>query len=109
MFLARIKGHIVATAKDPAVKGCKLLIVEPLKVDYDDPDMSGSGSVGAARFEVTGRAIVVIDSIGAGDGQLVLITQGSSARLAEGLNKLPVDAVVVGIVDEAVVHGAKIK
>jgi len=109
VFLARIKGHVVATAKDPAVKGCKLLIVEPLKVDYDDPDLAGGGNVGAARFEVTGRAIVVIDSIGAGDGQLVLITQGSSARLAEGLNKLPVDAVVVGIVDEAVVHGTKIQ
>ena len=60
------------------------------------------------RFEVTGRAIVTMDSIGAGEGQLVLIVQGSSARLAEGLAKVPVDAVVVGIVDEAVVHGKRV-
>ena len=109
MFLARVKGHVVATAKDPAVKGRKLLIVEPLKVDYDDPNSAAAGNAGAARFDVTGRAIVAMDSIGAGEGQLVLIAQGSSARMAEGLNKVPVDAVVVGIVDEAVVHGTKIQ
>ena len=110
MFLARVKGHIVATAKDPLIKGQKLLIVEPLKVDYDAPasDAAGSDNPGGGRFEVTGRAIVTMDSIGAGEGQLVLIVQGSSARLAEGLAKVPVDAVVVGIVDEAVVHGKRV-
>ena len=66
-------------------------------------------SDGRGRFEVTGRAIVAMDSIGAGADQLVLIAQGSSARLAQGLNKVPVDAVVVGIVDEAVVMGAKVQ
>ena len=108
MFLARVKGHIVATAKDPSIKGHKLLIVEPLKVDYERPDTAGSGNAGEAHFEVTGRAIVAMDSIGAGEGQLVLIVQGSSARMAEGLNKVPTDAVVAGIVDEAVVHGKRI-
>ena len=109
MFLARVKGHVVATAKDPSIKGRKLLIVEPLKVDYDHEAPSSAGGQGGGRFEVTGRAIVAMDSIGAGADQLVLIAQGSSARLAEGLNKVPVDAVVVGIVDEAVVMGAKIQ
>ena len=109
MFLARIKGHIVATAKDPSVKGQKLLIVEPLKVDYDATasDAAGGDNPGGGRFEVTGRAIVAMDSIGAGEGQLVLIVQGSSARLAEGLSQVPVDAVVIGIVDEAIVHGKR--
>ena len=102
MFLGRVKGHVVATAKDPSIKGRKLLIVEPLKVAYDG-DVSSGG-----RFEATGRAIVSMDSIGAGQEQLVLIAQGSSARMAEGLNKIPVDAVVVGIVDEAFVMGQKI-
>ncbi len=106
MFLGRVKGHIVATAKDPAIKGQKLLIVEPLKVEYAP---SGNGEAGAGgRFDVTNRAIVAVDSIGAGEGQLVLIVQGSSARMAEGLTKLPVDAVVIGIVDEAVVMGKKV-
>lgn len=106
MFLGRVKGHVVATAKDPSFKGHKLLIVEPLKVDYDDP--AQAGAAGGGTFGATGRAIVAIDTIGAGEGQLVLIVQGSSARLAEGFNKVPVDAVVVGLVDEAFVMGRKI-
>ena len=109
MFLARVKGHVVATAKDPSIKGRKLLIVEPLKVAYDNTAQSKSGRPGGGSFEFTGRAIVAIDSIGAGNEQLVLVAQGSSARLAEGLNRAPVDAVVVGIVDEAVVMGAKVQ
>jgi len=108
MFLARVKGHVVATAKDPAVTGHKFLIVEPLKVDYELGDDAAKGSSGQAHFEVTGRAIVVLDCIGAGEGQLVLIVQGSSARMAQGFSKVPVDAVVIGIVDEAVVHGKKV-
>ena len=108
MFLGRIKGHVVATAKDPAIRGHKLLIVEPLKVDYDDAAAAANGSGGGGRFEVTGRAIVVMDRIGAGEGQLVLITQGSSARLAEGCQSVPTDAIVVGIVDEAMISGQQI-
>ena len=111
MFLARVRGHIVATAKDPAIKGYKLLVVEPLKVRYER-EAEAANADGptdqAGRFEVTGRAIVAMDMIGAGEGQLVLIVQGSSARMAEGLNSAPTDAVVIGIVDEAVVMGRKI-
>ena len=104
MFLARVKGHIVTTAKDPSIKGQKLLIVEPLKVDYP----AGGEKEGGGTLGVTGRAIVAMDHIGAGEGQLVLIVQGSSARMAEGLNKVPVDAVVIGIIDEAVVMGRRV-
>lgn len=106
MFIARVKGHVVATAKDPSIKGRKLLILEPLKVDYDDPASAAGNSGGT--FAPTNRAIIAIDSIGAGEGQLVLVTQGSSARLAEGCNKVPTDAVVIGMVDEAVVMGKRI-
>lgn len=97
MFLARVQGHVVASQKDAAIAGNKLLVVEPLKVDYAD---EGGGELGA-----TGRAIVALDRIGAGEGQLVLIVQGSSARLVSGCEKMPVDAVVVGLVDEARVGG----
>jgi ethanolamine utilization protein EutN len=106
MFLARVKGHVVATTKDPSMKGQKLLIVEPLKVDYDEPSAGGHDSGG--KFGPTNRAIVALDNLGAGEGQLVLIAQGSSARMAEGMNKIPVDAIVLGIVDEAVVMGKKV-
>ncbi|NBC10789.1 MAG: ethanolamine utilization protein EutN [Planctomycetes bacterium] len=111
MFLARVQGHIVATAKDPGINGMKLLMVEPLKVRYDDPQAAantGGASGGGGAFEPTGRAIVALDTIGAGEGQLVLIVQGSSARMAEGCGKCPTDAVVVGIVEQAHVMGRSI-
>lgn len=112
MFLGRVKGHIVATAKDPGIKGRKLIVIEPLRVAYEDAAAAANaveaGDVQKGRFEVTGRAIVALDMIGAGEGQLVLIVQGSSARLAEGCHDAPTDAVVVGIVDEAVVMGQRI-
>ena len=100
MFLARVQGHVVASQKDASMGGMKLLIVEPLKVAYD-PD-------GGGDFEPTGRAIVAMDKLGAGEGQYVLIVQGSSARMVEGCNKMPVDAVVVGLVDEAVVQQKRV-
>ncbi|MCC6580797.1 MAG: EutN/CcmL family microcompartment protein [Phycisphaeraceae bacterium] len=108
MFLGRVKGHVVATAKDDLIKGHKLLVIEPLKVDYDNDAVAAGGVGGGGKFGPTGRAIVAMDNLGAGEGQLVLIVQGSSARLATGMNKTPTDAVVVGIVDEAVVSGRKI-
>ncbi len=91
MLLGRVQGHVVSSTKDPAMSGCKLLLVEPIKVDYEQ----------AAAAHLTGRAIVAVDRIGAGEGQIVLLVQGSSARMVEGCNKMPVDAVVVGLVDEA--------
>ncbi len=103
MFLGRIKGRVVATQKDPGLNGFKLLIVEPLKVDYDDPQAGANSTGGDGRFAPTGRAIVAMDSLGAGEGQLVLIVQGSSSRMASGMREVPTDAVIVGIVDEAVI------
>jgi microcompartment protein CcmK/EutM len=100
MFLARVQGQVVASQKDPAMAGQKLLVVEPLRVNYT-PE-------GGGVFEVTGRAIVAVDRIGAGAGQLVLIVQGSSARMAEGCGKMPIDAAIVGLVDEATVKGKKL-
>ena len=108
MFLGRVKGHVVATAKDPAIRGQRLLVIEPLKVAYADDEAAARSTGGGGRFEVTGRAIVALDRLGAGEGQLVLIVQGSSARLAQDMGKMPTDAVVVGIVDEAVVCGSRV-
>ncbi len=111
MFLGRVQGHIIATAKDPGINGMKLLMVEPLKVRYDDPQAAanvGGEKGGHGVFETTGRAIIALDTLGAGEGQLVLIVQGSSARMAEGCGKVPTDAVVVGIVDSATIMGRTI-
>ena len=95
MFLARVTGHVVATAKDKTLLGQKLYVVEPLNVKYDE-----SGTTPAALGN-TGRAIVAIDAVGCGEGQLVLVVQGSSARMTDVTKNLPADAVIVGIVDSA--------
>jgi len=97
MFIGRVQGHIVSSAKDQAIVGRKLLMIEPLKIGYTDDQASG--------FEPTGRAIVALDVTGAGEGQLVLITQGSSARMAGDCKDAPIDAVVIGIIDTAVADG----
>ena len=98
MFLARVTGNVVATQKDKVLNGQKLFVVEPLNVKYDDA--SKPASLGN-----TGRAIVAIDVVGCGEGQLVLVVQGSSARMTETTKNMPADAVIVGIVDSAVFAG----
>lgn len=78
--------------------GRKLLILRPLLVDEAKPDQFRPGS----------NTIVAVDALGAGQDELVLFCQGSSARMAAGMKTLPVDAVVVGIVDTVDVHNRKI-
>ena len=99
MFLARVTGHVVATQKDRSLSGQKLLVVEPLNVRYDE------ASNAPASLGNTGRAIVALDVVGCGEGELVLVVQGSSARMTEQTKELPCDAVVVGIVDSATYAG----
>jgi ethanolamine utilization protein EutN len=99
MFLAKVTGQVVATQKDKTLSGQKLLVVEPLNVNYDD----ASGK--PASLGNTHRAIVAIDTVGCGEGQLVLVVQGSSARMTEQTKTLPADAAIVGIVDTATYDG----
>ena len=89
MFLAKVTGAVVATQKVASMTGRKLLTVEPLRVD----------PAGRDRLVSTGRTFVVVDTVGAGQGETVLIVQGSSARLTPETEKLPVDATIIGIVD----------
>lgn len=89
MILARVEGSIVATKKNPKMTGSKLLVVRPMVVD----------SPTAREFKPGGSTLVAVDALGAGEGELVLVVQGSSARLAAEDKDSPVDAVVVGIVD----------
>ena len=98
MFLAKVEGSVVATKKDPAMTGRKLLLLRPQLVDDKDP----------SRFRPGTNTIVAVDSVGAGEGELVLFCQGSSARLASGLKDTPVDAVIIGIVDTVDVLGRSV-
>ena len=85
MKVAKVIGTIWATRKEEKLNGLKLLVVQPLNV-LDD-----------SRQEFP---MVAADIIGAGVGEKVLIVSGSSARNAAGDANIPVDATVVGIVDD---------
>jgi len=98
MFLARVEGSVVATKKDAAISGRKLLLLRPQLVDEKDP----------TKFRPGANTIVAVDSVGAGVGELVMFCQGSSARLAPNLKDAPVDAVIIGIVDTVDVLGKEI-
>lgn len=89
MFVAKVTGSVVATQKVDSMKGHKLLIVEPYRIDASGRD----------KLVTTGRTFVAVDTVGAGLGEYVLIVQGSSARLTPETKQLPVDAVIIGLVD----------
>lgn len=89
MLFARVTGSMVATQKVAAMVGHKLLTVEPYQLDPQTRN----------TLQASGRTFVAVDTVGAGEGEFVLITQGSSARLTPETKNLPVDTVIVGIVD----------
>ena len=84
MQLARVIGTVVATRKDPRLEGKKLLICRPINVEGGDEQ----------------GYLVAVDTVSAGYRETVLVVQGSSARMSAGCEERPVDAAVVGIIDE---------
>lgn len=91
MIFARVSGSVVCTQKDEKLVGCKLLLVQPV-------DLSGAAK---------GNPLVAVDAVGAGEGELVLLVQGSSARQTSRTQGNPVDAVIFAIVD-TVEQGGKV-
>lgn len=89
MFVAKVTGAVVATQKVDTMVGQKLLVVEPFRLEPNN----------RSEFITTGRTFIAVDTLGAGVGDMVLITQGSSARFTPETNKLPIDCVIIGIVD----------
>ena len=98
MFVAKVTGSVVATQKVDSMVGRKLLVVEPYRIDADS----------RGQLKTTGRTFVAVDTVGAGEGEFVLITQGSSARLTPETKNLPIDTVIVGIVDNVQVDGREV-
>lgn len=82
MIAAKVIDNIWATRKDDSLRGLKLMLVEVL------------GGIDEGRF------IIAADTIGAGIGERVLVCLGSSARKMLDYDKVPIDAVIVGIIDE---------
>lgn len=91
MIICKVVGSIVSTTKAEKLKGKKLLIVQPL-------DMK--------TIEEDGKPLVAIDTVGSGVGEVVLLVSGSSARQTEITNSVPVDAAIVGIVDQIEIQGS---
>jgi ethanolamine utilization protein EutN len=90
MLLAKIVGTVVATRKDPRLESAKLLVARGM-----DPQGNPEGNY-----------LVAIDTVDAGVGETVLIVSGSSARMASGMKDCPVDAAIVGIIDEIEMQGS---
>ena len=84
MKIGRVIDNVWSTRKDPALVGLKLMIVQLL-------DKPGN---------TEGKVIVAVDIIGAGIGEKVLVSEGSSSKQMGGLENSPIDATIVGIIDE---------
>ena len=91
MILGRVAGTIVATRKDPRLEGFKLLLVKPVAPDGKEE----------ANY------LIAVDTVGAGYRETVIVVSGSSARMAEGCKDKPVDASIVGIVDDLMLDSRK--
>lgn len=84
MNIGKVVGTVVATRKDDTLVGFKLLVAQPLDL----------------RMRPQGAAKVMVDTVGAGVGELVLYVSGAAARNAIRSREGAVDAAVVGIIDE---------
>jgi microcompartment protein CcmK/EutM len=84
MIVAKVVGNIWATRKEESLSGMKLMIVQALD----------------AVTKETRNSFVAVDQVGAGIGEMVIVSTGSSARLAKLGRHSPIDAIIVGIVDE---------
>ena len=82
MIVGTVIGNIVSTRKEDGLMGYKLLVVKPFD-GYND-----------------GKNLVAIDRVGAGIQSVVVVTTGSSARLGLHKDNVPIDAAIVGLVDE---------
>ena len=82
MIVGKVIGSVVSTRKMNTLVGNKFMVVEPIST--------------------TGEKIIAIDNIGAGIGELVLVATGSAARIGSGMESSPIDAAIVGIIDNEI-------
>jgi microcompartment protein CcmK/EutM len=89
MQIGKVIGTVVASRKEDVLEGMKFLVVK--NCDFDG--------------KVVGPSVVAVDAVGAGVGEVVLYSQGSSARLTKLTDQRPVDATIMAIVDLIEVDG----
>ncbi|MDD3340444.1 MAG: EutN/CcmL family microcompartment protein [Lachnospiraceae bacterium] len=85
MIVGKVVGSIVSTRKSDKLIGNKFMVVEALD-----------------KMKTNTERLVAIDNIGAGVGEIVLVAQGSAARIGCDMDNAPVDAAIVGIVDDGI-------
>ncbi len=85
MIIGKVVGSVISTRKNENLVGNKFLIIEPIK-----------------SMAHAGDRLVAIDNVGAGIGEVVLVATGSAARIGCGMEHTPIDAAIVGIIDEGV-------
>lgn len=90
MLLGKVVGTVVATRKEAELTGLRLLLVRELD----------------AAWQATGKVVVAVDAMNAGDGEVVLFAAGSSARLTAVTKDRPVDHVIMAIVDTVTANDA---
>ena len=89
MQLGKIVGTVVSTRKDEKLEGLSLMLVKYIDLDG----------------KPTGGLVVAVDAVGAGEGEVVLVAAGSSARQTPVTKDKPVDTVIMAIVDVLDVNG----
>jgi len=93
MILGRVKGNVVSTTKSEKLGGYKLLIVAPINID---------------TFEEQGAPVVSVDTVGAGEGEVVMVVGGSSSRQTAATQDRPVDSTIVAIIDSVNLDGRRV-
>lgn len=83
MIVGKVVGSVVSTRKSEKLVGSKLMIIEPVSSMSESKDK-----------------LVAVDTIGAGIGEMVLVSLGSAARIGCNMDNSPVDAAIVGIIDD---------
>ena len=92
MQLARVIGSIVSTRKSDRLEGLKLLVAVPIDMD---------------TMREKGSPFVTVDTVGAGEGEIVMWAGGSSSRQTDLTTGKPVDSTIIGIVDYVDVLGMR--
>jgi ethanolamine utilization protein EutN/carbon dioxide concentrating mechanism protein CcmL len=93
MILGRVRGNVVSTTKSDKLSGYKLLIVIPINID---------------TFEEQGSPVISVDTVGAGEGEVVMVVGGSSSRQTAATEGRPVDSTIVAIIDSVDFKGKQI-
>ena len=93
MILARVRGNVISTTKSEKLNGYKLLIAVPIDI---------------GTFEEKDAPVVSIDTVGAGEGEVVMIVGGSSSRQTKATENRPVDSTIVAIIDSVNLNGKRV-